>query len=117
MKLRIFNNSIRLRLRQSEVADLVKRGVVEARLDFGAGVALTYRLVADADAVRPEAAFHNGEIRITVPGRMAREWAEGDDVAIAASQDGLSILVEKDFQCLHKDDTSQADAYPNPMMS
>ena len=121
MKLRIFNNSIRLRLRQSEVTQLIAVGSVEGRLDFGVGSALEYRLVADGDASGTRVAFVVGEIRITVPKDVAHGWANGSDVTISANQDnsagGLQILIEKDFQCLHKDDPSEADAYPNPMLA
>ena len=59
-------------------------------------------------------------IVILLPEHMAADWAAGQGVSIAASQPlpgggTLEILVEKDFQCLHKGDEAKApNAFPNP---
>jgi len=44
MKLRIQENSLRLRLTQKEIANLRDRGCVESFIAFPSGSALTYRL-------------------------------------------------------------------------
>jgi hypothetical protein len=46
----------------------------------------------------------------------SRVWFVSDQVSIEAlSQAGVHLLVEKDFQCLHKSDEQDPDAYPNPL--
>ncbi len=119
MKLRIFKNSVRLRLRQGEVKQFAETGLVEAGIYFGGDGILEYRLVSCPDATALSATFHHGTLEVTVPQNMARHWTESDEVAISADQntgvsERLAILVEKDFQCLHKEDESDADTYPNP---
>ena len=58
-----------------------------------------------------------------MPHGIATAWAEGDEVALQSVQelpDGtpLKMLVEKDFQCLHKgEEAKDPDAYPNPEAS
>ncbi|HEV7644018.1 MAG TPA: hypothetical protein VGO50_08775 [Pyrinomonadaceae bacterium] len=121
MKLRIRNNSLRLRLTQSEVAQFGENGYVEEVIEFGAVPAshLTYALIA-----LPEndiaAKFEDGKITISIPSPQARQWVDSDQVGIETDQDigdgnKLRILVEKDFACAaprHGEDDS--DAFPNP---
>lgn len=119
MKLRIHGNSIRLRLNRAEVAQFGDKGVVEDTIQFGPGAALAYSLERSGDGSIPHATFEGGAIRITVPSEAAGEWTTTERVDIRGEQqieegDTLSITVEKDFQCLHKDDEENAEAYPNP---
>ena len=51
----------------------------------------------------------------TLPEKTAREWAQNDEITIAAFDSGVQILVEKDFQCLHQAAASDPEAYPHPM--
>jgi len=45
------------------------------------------------------------------------EWVESDQVSIQAlSQAGLQLLIEKDFQCLHKCSGQDPDAYTHPLL-
>lgn len=121
MKLRIADNSVRLRLGQSEVAQLASRGSVEAVLRFGNQLALTYRLTSDAQIATPAAIFNNGVLEVLIPTEAARQWSANNEVAISGIQETgaaepLAILIEKDFQCLHKEDGAQEDNYPNPAL-
>jgi hypothetical protein len=53
-----------------------------------------------------------------VPMQVMTEWVESDQVSIEAlSQAGVRVLIEKDFQCLHKSDEQDPDAYPHPLLS
>lgn len=116
MKLRIRGNSIRLRLLKSEVARLAESGEVSESTDFGGGAKLTYRLIVDSQAGDVAASFASGVISVNLPAAVAEEWAANDEqVGIEAEIDGLSILIEKDFACLtREDDPDNLDAFPNP---
>ncbi len=125
MKLRIRNNSIRLRLTQSEVAQFRENGYVEEVIEFGAVPAsrLTYALMAAAenDAENGIASkFEDSKITISIPSLQARQWVDSDQVGIEIDQnigDGnkLRILVEKDFACAApRDGEDDSDAFPNP---
>jgi hypothetical protein len=115
MKLRIQGNSIRLRLNRAEVAQFAERGTVEESIDFGPGGRMTYALEARPGAITA-AEFHKGGIHVRVCQDAARRWAHGDETGIEHVAHGLTILIEKDFQCLHKGDEGlDAEAFPNPL--
>lgn len=115
MKLRIENNSIRIRLKQNEVAMVAETGLIESRLTAG-GSDFAYSLRAIPTAAGISARFAAGSLEVAAPQSMVRKWAGSSDVAMeGAEPGGLTILIEKDFQCLHKDDSANADAFPNPL--
>jgi hypothetical protein len=116
MKLRIQGNVLRLRLTQKEVACLHDHNVVESAVHFPSGRAFRYALVSSSDAPVVSADYDGDSIRVVVPRVMAVSWAQSTDVAIDGPYDaGVGILVERDFQCLHKSDEQNPDAYPNPL--
>jgi hypothetical protein len=115
MKLRIQGNSLRLRLTQKEVAQLHDRNRVESSIEFGPGRTLVYKLEGSLRDKVVTANFEGQSIRVMVPMRVMTEWIQSDQVSIEAlSRAGVQLLVEKDFQCLHKSDEQDPDAYPNP---
>lgn len=124
MKLRIQHNSIRMRLKQGEVADFLTHGRVEGRLELGprplgeAQEALVYAVQAD-DVDTVGVRFQGGEIRVLIPRQKARHWAQSDQVGIEATIEtqgsGLTVLVEKDFKCLHREGSdADHDSFPHP---
>jgi len=118
MKLRIQGNSLRLRLTRKEVAQLHDSGRVESCIEFAPGQALAYAVEGSPQAVFITARFDGRAIRVTVPAPLMTQWAEGDRVSIEGpSQASVQLLIEKDFQCLHKPGQPDPDAYPNPLAS
>jgi hypothetical protein len=120
MKLRIHGNSLRLRLNQSEVAQFSKTGFVEDSIQFAPGASFAYALESLSSLSAPQALYSNGGLRILVPGADATDWVRSDRVGISGDQPlesgkALSILIEKDFQCLHGEEARDPDAYPNPL--
>jgi hypothetical protein len=101
MKMRIQDNVIRFRLNRREVGDFDSSGKVAAAIEFPGGRRLTYVLEKTGGG-EVAAAFDGDSIRIGVPEAMAHEWAAGDEVGIHESARGLQIVIEKDFQCMHK---------------
>jgi hypothetical protein len=119
MKLRVRGNSIRLRLTQREVADLVATGRVEETTSFASGARFGYAITCEKAVTSLAASFRGGVVHVSVPVHEARDWAASDRVGIEAEQpvDGgtLRLLVEKDFACLQQragDD--DRDTFPNP---
>ena len=121
MKLRIKGNSIRLRLLRSEVERFVTTGRISEETHFGpnGSPALRYTLLTDPSAIEISTAFENNEISVAVPENLVHEWAAGDMVSLervqqANGNDGLSVLIEKDFVCLDcPDDPDRDDAFAN----
>ena len=120
MKLRIHENSLRLRLSQSEVAQFSKTGFVEDCINFAPGSNFAYTLESSSSIPSAQASYQNGWFRIQVPAVAATEWFSTDRVSLSGEQPlpsgkQLTILVEKDFQCLHGPEQRDPDAYPNPL--
>lgn len=114
MKLRLHDNSLRLRLSQSEVARLHDTGKVEDVVVFQPGKELFYA-IETGSAKETTATFDGSKIRVILPEPVAKEWVESDQTGIEASTGTLRLVIEKDFQCLHRTPQPGEDAFPNPM--
>lgn len=116
------NNSLRLRLTQSEVKRLSDLGSVSETIDFGPdrGGGFTYYLIVDPDAKDIAANIGSGVITVVLPGSMAESWIETDQIGLEAEQpiDGggeLRLIIEKDFACLNpRPGEDLSDSFPNP---
>jgi hypothetical protein len=118
MKLRIQGNSLRLRLTQKEVARVRNGGLVESLIEFAPGHSLVYVLEGSPGVETISATFDGHAIRVTIPLDQMTEWVASDRVGVEArSQTGVQLLVEKDFECLHRSVEQEPDAYPHPLMS
>jgi hypothetical protein len=114
VKLRIDGDSIRFRLNRRDVETFAKNGRTEVSVHFE-GSTLRYVLESDDTAPGLTAEYEPGLIRVRVHAGLAAKWAGDEAVAMEATQGQLHILIEKDFQCLHKgEDARDPDAYPNP---
>ena len=120
MKIRIRDNSIRLRLTRVEVDSVHENGVVSATTGFPGSRVLRYTLESSPASVRPTAFFSDNEIRVRLPESVVLAWVTTEQVSIAGEQeldDGekLTILVEKDFACLApRAGEDESDMYPHP---
>ena len=122
MKLRIKGNSIRLRLLRSEVERLCAADVVSEEVRFGTGTdqALKYSIAASDGVEEVSVQFSDNQILVLLPESVAMNWTSGDEVGIQAVIDvgndcELSILIEKDFECVGRpDDPDKTDTFPNP---
>ncbi|GAB3835556.1 DUF7009 family protein [Hymenobacter jeollabukensis] len=113
MKLRIEDNTLRLRLSDEEVAQFAHAGRVEAVVPLAPGPAgqFTYALqltdddsTAAAQALR--VAYTPGSLSVLVPAALAQAWLEPAEISLAGTVDmtdgqELRILVEKDLGCRH----------------
>ncbi len=114
MKLRIQDNSLRLRLSQKEVARLHRDGLVECAIGFPSGRTLRYSVSSSPDATAVSAGYEDDSLRVVLPRTVTNAWAESDQVTIEGVDASVRILVEKDFQCLHKEHLDP-DGFPNPL--
>ena len=119
MKLRIQDNSVRLRLTRTEVDALDAHGEVVASATFPGNEALSY-VVRNAGSDRVGARFDGHAIEITIPADEVHDWASSERVSIHGSEplpagNSLSILVEKDFACLKpREGEDDSDMFPHP---
>ena len=117
MKLRLYQNTARLRLDRNDVARLGAEGRVVGETRFGPASHLTYTIevapAAEEVSVRAEA----DGFTVLVPGALAREWVETDRVGFTcehpvSAEASLRVSVEKDFQCLHQARPGDTASYP-----
>ena len=119
MKLRIHGNAVRLRLNQAEVGQFSKTGWLEEAIEFAPGATLTFALESLSSVREPSAKYERGALKIQVPASLANAWVASDQVGMEGQQSiangkRLTILIEKDFQCMHSGEPDP-DAYPNPL--
>jgi hypothetical protein len=121
MKLRIHNGSLRLRLNRTDVDQLQETGICEESLQFGTGSQLIYTLETSSQFTAIEAQYREDRIRILLPMEIARKWAGSDQISLSLDPvvgGGPSLLIEKDFRCLHSDERNPSDdahSFPNPL--
>ncbi len=115
MKLRCIENSLRLRLKKSDVDSLAEDKKVSVSIGFPAGAFLKYELcVVPVDSV--EAIFESGMISIRLPEKLAMGWVNSEEVGIEKNIElpngqTLSILIEKDFPCKNRPDEDKSDTF------
>lgn len=120
MKLRIRDNSVRLRLMRGEVETLREQGIVSARTGFPGGREFRYEVESSPANVTPAAFFSDNVLTVRLPEATVLAWATTEQVSIEGDQvlvdgENLRILVEKDFVCLTgRDDEDESDMYPHP---
>ncbi len=120
MKVRISGNSIRFRVRQHEVKHFKEEGEIKEETSFGFLPAdkLSFVLTASKSG-RFKITWSSNTVTLQVPEATCEQWTNTDLVGFKedVTTDGqatVSILVEKDFQCLDGTDAENEDAYPNP---
>jgi hypothetical protein len=120
MKLRIRDNSVRLRLTRSEVNALRKDGLVSSKIEFPGSREFNYVVESSPASVNPGAFLSDNVLTVRLPETTVLAWAASEQVTIDGEQlldDGqrLSILVEKDFACLvPREDEDDAEMFENP---
>ncbi|WP_224999100.1 hypothetical protein [Cesiribacter sp. SM1] len=123
MKIRMKDNTIRLRLMQQEVERFSTEGIVTTATWMGASPenCLTYTLKKNDGSGSVTAFFEKGEVTVSVPAKLADDWAGTNKVGIEANMplingEHLYILIEKDFKCLQeRPNEDESDAFPNPV--
>ena len=121
MKLRIRDNSIRLRLTRTEVDTLRDDGMVKAATAFPEGRELRYEVESSPASVKPSAFLSNTTVTVRLPESAVKAWADSEQVSINgdvqhSNGDELTILVEKDFACLApREGEDESDMFPHPL--
>ncbi len=116
MKLRLQENSIRLRLNRSEVRELAAGGTLTEQVHFPGPAAVEYVLQSVSRA-GVEASFHEGTIRVLAPASEIKDWANGESIGlyfeVPARLGPLRIAIEKDLECVDRPpEERDIDAFP-----
>lgn len=119
MKLRIRENSVRLRLMKGEIKTLEEIEKMQDFISFPGGQKFSYSLQI-ADEYR--ATFANNELIVSIPKTEGIQWIHTEMVGLEAqlqlpNGDELRLLIEKDFKCLtDRQGEDESDAFPNKTM-
>jgi hypothetical protein len=121
VKLRILDDSIRLRLERDEVDRVAAGGTVHALTRFPNGSTLGYALRVAGATV--DARLERDTLVVDVPARLALPWARDERAVsihekITTGNHPLVVLIEKDFECLEpRAGENQRNRFPNPNAS
>jgi len=117
MKMRCVQNSIRLRLRKSEIDQLGQGKTIVEEVGFpGATPALSFALNMAGEVSAIQATFTNHQILVTIPQVQATSWINSNQVGIETfltlkHPQQLHILIEKDFPCKDRDEEDKNDLF------
>lgn len=121
MKLRLKDNSLRIRLTRLEVTSLGHFNPVVSSIMLGSS-RLTYAVEISLLSDTIHVSFADNIIRVIIPAAQASAWSTSSLVGLYAEQlvghsQTIKILIEKDFFCLKPrshEQENEADMYPNP---
>ena len=115
MKLRCTDNSLRLRVRKSDLDTLQQEGVIAESLTFGPQTHFRFSLKISQDLAEVKAIFENNEISVLLPAQQAQTWINSNQVGIEITQpansESLDILIEKDFPCDDRPNEDKNDTF------
>jgi len=111
MKLRLEENSLRLRLSEAVVQEFAQTGRVAYTIVFGPGADQTLhysleKMPVAAPAAAVQVRYAAGALAVEVPTPLAQEWTDTEkngfsaQIIVAEGRE-LRILVEKDLDCRH----------------
>jgi hypothetical protein len=112
MKLRFDKNSVRFRVRKSDLKVLSAQGFVKESVRFGVRTTFSYQLSIDENSDNLVASLSKNTLSVILPKKLAAQWANSNEVGIeyhfsTTATTTLLILIEKDFPCEHKEDNME----------
>lgn len=116
MKLRTTHNSIRIRLRKSEIQEIAEQGQVIESIRFPMGTLFQFALQIRESENIASAALEDNVLTVSLPAAQARNWINSNQVGIEeriAVPEGeeLHLLIEKDFPCLDRPEEDKSDTF------
>ena len=114
MKLRFENNSVRVRVRKSELQQLKEHGFIQDTVAFPNAV-FSYALhITDVTEITP--ALSGNSVAIYIPLATGHNWINTDEVGIyetlqLQNEHTLSIIIEKDFPCKDRPEEDRSDTF------
>ncbi|MEM8528563.1 MAG: hypothetical protein AAGG68_28250 [Bacteroidota bacterium] len=116
MKLRTTHNSIRIRVRKSELVSLQHERRIEESIGFPSGVIFRFVVEISEKAEYLQATFEDQSIVLSIPDRAAIQWMNSNQVGIEnqiqiPDNEKLTLLIEKDFPCLDRENEDKSDTF------
>jgi hypothetical protein len=115
MKLRFDKNSVRFRLRKSDLEKLREKNLIEETIRFPNGN-FSFRLSISGQSNEVTAAIHAAMMEVNVPPAIAIPWMNNDEAGIYktlcfGNQHVLEIMIEKDFPCKDNAAEDKSDTF------
>ena len=116
MKLRTTHNSIRIRIRKSELTLLEQQHEVSESILFPNGVLFKFSLNIDKSIEEVTTALEHNYLKLLLPTAKAKHWITTNEVGIETyidlpNQEQLHLLIEKDFPCLDRENEDKSDTF------
>lgn len=116
MKLRCVHNSIRIRIKKSELQKLDSEGIITETVSLGGTTMFAYALGVDAMRDEVNAELADNLLAVHIPLIQAQQWISSNQVGIEVNYpldngENLHILIEKDFPCVDRADEDKADTF------
>lgn len=116
MKLRCVHNSIRIRVKKSDLQKLETEGIITETVSFGGASMLAFALAIDMTAETVNAAFLDNLLLVNLPEMDAQKWISTNQVGIEVNNEldngeQLHLLIEKDFPCTDRENEDKADTF------
>ena len=116
MKLRITHNSIRIRIRKSELKQLAQERLVEETVNLGHQIIFKFALGIDEVSSQIQASLSGNYLQLSLPLTVAQVWINSNEVGLEVNQtisetDTLHLLIEKDFPCLDRPEEDKSDTF------
>ena len=116
MKLRCTHNSIRIRIRKSEIALLQEKQIIEEGIRFPTGVLFKFALTINKEIDAVTAKLENSQLIVSIPTTAANNWINTNTVGIETAiqvpeNEQLHLLIEKDFPCLDREEEDKSDTF------
>jgi len=116
MKIRCTENSVRLRLRKSDLNKLRKEEKIFESVTFPALNKFSFGISIHDDFGGLGAEFDAGLINILLPKTTFKKWFESEALSIEENvlynkEESIHILIEKDLPCKDRADEDKSDTF------
>lgn len=116
MKLRTTHNSIRIRIRKSELAMLQQHKIVEESIRFPNQIVFKFALKIEAISEDLIVNLEDNYLQIIIAKAKANQWITTNEVGIEryidlSNEEQLHLLIEKDFPCLDRENEDKSDTF------
>ena len=116
MKIRCEQDSIRLRLRKSELGQLRNEHKLSTTVHIPGGKSLVWELVLDDTSSDITADLESHVLKVVLPLKDALQWMDTETVGLEAfvpngTPHQLHLLVEKDFPCKDRPEEDKLDFF------
>ncbi|MCB9283937.1 MAG: hypothetical protein H6563_07690 [Lewinellaceae bacterium] len=116
MKLRLASDTIRIRVRKSDIGLLQKEGRLLESIALPAGPPFEFAVQLDPHKKEMDVSWEGQRLTVWLPAGPAGQWIDSEQVGMEASlplagNAALDVVVEKDFPCQHQPTTDPSDTF------